>query len=96
MDRRLPDIHDAGEHWGDVEYLPCGILGPIRCKPITLSEGDLAGTSVEAYKTWTAWMNRSTDLGKTWQIFGRWSTIRSGKDSFNPRCGRCRTAMSGR
>ena len=62
---------DDAKTWSDVVYLPGGLLGPIRCKPITLSDGAiLAGTSVEAYQTYTAWMERSTDGGKTWSIHG--------------------------
>jgi predicted neuraminidase len=62
---------DEGQTWSEVTYLPGGLLGPIRCKPITLSDGAiLAGTSVEAYQTYTAWMERSTDGGKTWTIHG--------------------------
>lgn len=62
---------DDGKTWSDVVYLPAGLLGPIRCKPIILSDGAiLAPTSVEAYQTYTAWMERSTDGGKTWSIHG--------------------------
>jgi predicted neuraminidase len=62
---------DGGNTWSDVVYLPGGLLGPIRCKPIILSDGAiLAPTSVEAYQTYTAWMERSTDGGKTWSIHG--------------------------
>lgn len=62
---------DDGKTWSDVVYLPAGLLGPIRAKPITLSDGAiLAGTSVEAYQTYTAWMERSVDGGKTWTIHG--------------------------
>ncbi|HYM11666.1 MAG TPA: sialidase family protein [Bryobacterales bacterium] len=62
---------DNGSTWSDVTYLPAGLLGPIRSKPILLSDGAiLAGTSVEAYQTYTAWMLRSTDSGRTWTIHG--------------------------
>ncbi|MGH9663829.1 MAG: sialidase family protein, partial [Bryobacteraceae bacterium] len=62
---------DGAATWTDVTYLPAGLLGPIRCKPVILSDGAiLAPTSVEAYQTYTAWMERSTDNGKSWRIFG--------------------------
>ena len=39
----------------------------MRAKPITLADGTiLAGTSVEAYRVWTPYVDRSTDDGVTW------------------------------
>jgi predicted neuraminidase len=62
---------DDAKTWSDVVYMPAGLLGPIRCKPITLADGSiLSPTSVEAYKTWTGWIERSTDGGNTWTIHG--------------------------
>lgn len=73
---------DGGRTWSPVEYMPAGQLGPIRNKPIVLSNGDiLAGTSVEAgyeggtpadapYRSWATWIERSPDGGKTWQKHG--------------------------
>jgi predicted neuraminidase len=73
---------DAGESWSDITYLPAGLLGPIRAKPIHLADGSwLAGSSVEAgyrwdtpadapYRTWTCWAERSSDKGKSWTRFG--------------------------
>lgn len=73
---------DGGQTWSDVEYMPAGQLGPIRNKPIVLSNGDiLAGTSVEAgyeggtpaeapYRSWAAWIERSPDGGETWHKHG--------------------------
>jgi hypothetical protein len=65
-----------------VTYLPAGLTGPVRTKPIRLSDGTwLAGTSVEAgyrvdtpavapYKSWACWVERSTDRGVTWTRHG--------------------------
>ncbi|MBP1649458.1 MAG: hypothetical protein H6Q30_2903 [Bacteroidetes bacterium] len=73
---------DGGETWSDAAYLPAGLLGPIRAKPIRLSNGSwLAGTSVEAgyrwdspadapYRIWTCWAERSSDKGKNWTRHG--------------------------
>jgi predicted neuraminidase len=73
---------DGGKGWSDTTYLPAGLLGPIRNKPILLSNGDiLAGTSREAglrneggrvapYWSWASWVERSPDGGKTWSIYG--------------------------
>jgi predicted neuraminidase len=73
---------DSGGTWGEVTYLPAGLLGPARAKPIRLSDGTwLAGTSVEAgyrgdtpadapYRSWTAWVERSSDRGASWIRYG--------------------------
>lgn len=62
---------DGGATWGEVVWLPAGVLGPIRNKPILLENGDiLAGTSVESYKAWASWMELSNDGGETWRKYG--------------------------
>src|SRR5204863_4428994 len=67
--RRWSD--DDGKTWSSVEHLPAGIYGPIRTKPLVLADGTIvSGSSVESYRTWAAWIERSTDNGKTWTKFG--------------------------
>jgi len=73
---------DGGTTWGEIQYQPAGLLGPIKNKPITLKSGTiLAGTSVEAGRTkhpngvqpywnWTAWVERSVDQGESWVRHG--------------------------
>ncbi|MCZ2157356.1 MAG: exo-alpha-sialidase [Bryobacterales bacterium] len=73
---------DDGQTWGPIVYLPAGLLGPVRTKPIYLSNGALlAGSSVEAgmlrgdrkeqpYWAYTAWMEMSHDDGDTWTRYG--------------------------
>ncbi|MBZ5497001.1 MAG: exo-alpha-sialidase [Acidobacteriia bacterium] len=62
---------DDGRSWSAVEYLPAGLYGPIRAKPLVLSDGTIvSGTSVESYQAWSCWIERSTDGGKTWTKFG--------------------------
>ena len=62
---------DHGKTWSKATYLPAGLLGPIKNKPIRLSSGDIvAGTSVESYQSWAAWVERSTDEGWTWSRHG--------------------------
>jgi predicted neuraminidase len=62
---------DDGATWEKPEQNPAGLLGPIRAKPIRIKSGAiLAGTSVESYRSWTAWVERSTDEGKSWRRFG--------------------------
>jgi predicted neuraminidase len=58
---------DSGKTWSKPEMLPAGFYGPVRAKPIRLANGTiLAGTSVESYRNWTPFVDRSTDDGRTW------------------------------
>jgi predicted neuraminidase len=62
---------DEGKTWSKDERLPAGLLGPIRAKPLVLDDGTIvSGTSFEAHETWAAWVERSTDGGKTWAKIG--------------------------
>ena len=62
---------DGGQTWSETEYLPAGLLGPIRNKPLLLGDGSLiSGTSVESYQAWTSWIERSTDNGQSWTRHG--------------------------
>jgi len=62
---------DEGKTWSKDERLPAGLLGPIRAKPLVLEDGTIvSGTSFEAHETWAAWVERSTDNGKTWVKIG--------------------------
>ena len=62
---------DEGRTWSKGERLPAGLLGPIHAKPLVLDDGTVvAGSSVEAHETWAAWVERSTDDGKTWAKIG--------------------------
>ena len=64
------ESEDDGRTWSEPRRLPDGILGPIKNKPIALSDGSLlAGSSVENAPeppTWRAHFERSPDLGRTW------------------------------
>jgi predicted neuraminidase len=62
---------DEGVTWSKAEHLPAGLYGPIRAKPLVLPKGLIvSGTSVESYSSWAAWVERSTDFGKTWARYG--------------------------
>lgn len=62
---------DQGVTWSAADYLPAGLLGPIKNKPLVLPNGTiLAGSSVESYKSWSCWVERSTDNGNTWTKHG--------------------------
>jgi len=57
---------DNGKTWSDAVRLPDGIIGPIKNKPVQLSNGDiLSGCSTE-HDGWCVHFERSSDNGKTW------------------------------
>src|SRR5262249_55402659 len=57
---------DAGRTWGESYIMPAGLLGPIKNKPISLPDGTvLSPTSVESYKNWAGWADRSVDGCRT-------------------------------
>ena len=58
---------DDGHTWSAPEAMPAGLLGPIKNKPLVLPDGTvLAGTSVESYRSWTAFTEISKDHARTW------------------------------
>jgi predicted neuraminidase len=62
---------DEGVTWSKPEHLPAGVLGPIRTKPLVLSDGIIvSGSSVESYHSWAVWIERSEDNGETWRKIG--------------------------
>lgn len=62
---------DAGKTWGESFIMPAGLLGPIKNKPIQLEDGTvLSPTSVESYKNWASWIDRSVDGCRTWSHHG--------------------------
>ncbi|MGO4517446.1 exo-alpha-sialidase [Terriglobus sp. 2YAB30_2] len=63
--------NDEGKTWSTVEKLPAGLIGPVRAKPLILADGTIvAGSSIESAAGWAAWIERSTDNGKTWAKIG--------------------------
>lgn len=62
---------DHGQTWSEPEHLPAGLYGPIKDKPLVLDDGTIvSGTSVESYRSWAVWIERSNDNGKSWTKFG--------------------------
>lgn len=62
---------DGGLTWGDPVQLPAGLLGPIKNKPVRMSNGEiLCPTSVESYGAWAAWVEVVGENGARWQRFG--------------------------
>ena len=62
---------DGGATWVEPTFLPGGLYGPIKNKPITLSDGMIAcGSSVECYETWTCWVYLLDPKSSKWSIHG--------------------------
>jgi predicted neuraminidase len=61
---------DEGRTWSAAERLPDGILGPIKDKPLILADGTIVSGSSREGGKWTAWIERSTNGGRTWTKFG--------------------------
>lgn len=62
---------DDGKTFGEPRILPAGLLGPIKNKPVQLEDGViLAPTSVESYRNWACWVERSADGGRSWTKHG--------------------------
>jgi predicted neuraminidase len=57
---------DGGKSWSKPERLPDGILGPIKNKPVQLSNGDILSPTSTEDNGWRAHFERSSDGGKTW------------------------------
>ena len=59
---------DHGRTWSESEQLPEGFLGPIKNKPVMLSDGTImCPSSREGAGGWRVVMEYTRDGGKTWQ-----------------------------
>jgi predicted neuraminidase len=61
---------DRGRSWSSARRLPEGVWGPIKNKPIELSNGDILAPSSSEHAGWRVHFERSTDRGETWQSTG--------------------------
>ena len=59
---------DAGRTWSKPRRLPDGILGPIKNKPVELSNGDILAPSSTEEDGWRVHFERSADGGRTWTV----------------------------
>ena len=62
----LIESNDNGISWGDPVKLPEGILGPIKNKPVLLSNGTLISPTSTEHDGWRVHFEYSKDFGKTW------------------------------
>lgn len=63
---------DDGRTWSEPRRLPEGVLGPIKNKPVQLTDGRiLCPSSTEDPATgWTVHFEVTADLGRTWAVVG--------------------------
>ncbi|MBM3876901.1 MAG: sialidase [Verrucomicrobia bacterium] len=66
----LRTSEDAGKTWSAARRLPEGILGPVKNKPVELADGSLLCPTSSEHDGWRVHFERTTDLGKTWQVIG--------------------------
>lgn len=61
---------DGGVTWSEAEKLPSGYIGPVKNKPVLLSNGNLFAPSSKEGKGWTVHFEVTKDNGKTWRTVG--------------------------
>ena len=63
---------DGGRTWSPPLRLPDGVLGPIKNKPVRLTDGTIISPSstesTDQPSLWRVHFERSTDAGKTWTL----------------------------
>lgn len=62
--------NDNGESWSKPVRLPDGIYGPIKNKPVQLSNGDIVSPTSTEHDGWKVQIERSLDGGKSWSSSG--------------------------
>jgi predicted neuraminidase len=61
---------DGGRAWSTPRRLPRGILGPIKNKPVVLGDRSLLCSSSTEHLGWRAHLERTADLGESWEKIG--------------------------
>lgn len=62
---------DYGQSWSHPTPLAAGLLGPIKNKPIVMSNGEIiCGSSTETWRAWACWVEVSGDGGRSWRKYG--------------------------
>jgi predicted neuraminidase len=76
----LKSSKDGGKTWSDAEKLPNNNIGPVKNKPVLLSNGLLYAPSSTEGNGWKVHFEVTPDFGKTWKTIG---PLNAGKDSIN-------------
>ena len=71
---------DGGKTWSLAEKLPNNQIGPVKNKPVLLSNGVLFAPSSTEDNGWRIHFETTKDFGKTWEIIG---PLAIGRDSIN-------------
>lgn len=61
---------DGGINWSEPTKLPEGYIGPVKNKPVLLSNGNLFCPSSKEGKGWKIHFEVTADQGKTWRTVG--------------------------
>ncbi|WP_442591117.1 sialidase family protein [Pedobacter sp. AW31-3R] len=61
---------DGGKTWSDARKLPDGFIGPVKNKPVLLSNGNLICPSSTEGNGWKLHFEVTPDFGKTWRKIG--------------------------
>jgi alpha-L-rhamnosidase len=61
---------DQGRTWSAAKALPEGFIGPVKNKPVLLSNGELLSPSSKEGDGWKIHFEASSDAGKTWKMIG--------------------------
>jgi len=61
---------DNGKTWSAAKALPEGFIGPVKNKPVLLSNGVLLSGSSTEGNGWRVHFESSSDLGNTWTMIG--------------------------
>src|SRR4030042_607942 len=64
---QLISSDDGGRKWSQPSRLPEDIMGPVKNKPVLLSNGDLLCPSSTENEGWRVHMEFTADNGKTWK-----------------------------
>ncbi len=61
---------DGGQTWSLPRRLPEDVIGPVKNKPLLLPTGELLCSSSTEHDGWRVHFERTSDLGRSWQVTG--------------------------